>query len=145
MQRKPLLLQIVMTLLLTWCLSGESAEAQVCLSGTPERVVLTTNDATLAEILTELRSVFDVEIKLQGGTARKFTGTYIGSVRQVLSRLLRGEDYVLRSTAEGIGMLLLGMSASNSAAAPPSLVAASQGSRLVALRQGRVRRKGDNE
>ena len=89
MQRKPLLLQIVMTLLLTWCLSGESAEAQVCLSGTPERVVLTTNDATLAEILTELRSVFDVEIKLQGGTARKFTGTYIGSVRQVLSRLLR--------------------------------------------------------
>jgi hypothetical protein len=145
MRHKPFLPQIAMTLLLAWCLGGESAEAEVRLSGTPDRVVLTTNDATMEEILAELRSVFDVEVKLQGGIARKFTGTYIGSVRQVLSRLLRGEDYVLRSTAEGVGIRLLGVSASNSAASPPSLVAASQGSRLVALRQGRVRRNGDNE
>lgn len=143
MRCKPFLLHIAMALLFAWCLSSESAEAAVRLSGTVERIILTTNDATIAEILAALRAAFYVEMTLKGATARKFTGTYIGSPRQVLSRLLRGEDYVLRSTSDGISIRLLGMSESDSVAAPSDLVAASQGSRLVALRLGQIRRKGE--
>jgi hypothetical protein len=143
-RRKPFFPRIAMSVLLAWCLSGEHAEAEVHLSGTPDRIVLTTNDATIAEILDALRTAFDIAVTLNGTTARKFTGTYIGSPSHVLSRVLKGEDYVLRTASDGISIRLLDKSASDSAAAP-SGQAPSQGSRLVALRQGRLRRNGGNE
>jgi hypothetical protein len=59
-----------------------------------------------------------------------------------LSRLLMGEDYVLRSDSDGISIRLLGNSAADSSAAPSNLPAA-PGSRLVALRQGQLKRRGD--
>jgi hypothetical protein len=144
MRRKPFLPQIAMSALLAWGLSGEHAAAEVRLSGTPDRVVLTTNDATIAEILAALRTTFDIAVTLKGATARKFTGTYIGSPSQVLSRVLKGEDYVLRSASDGMSIRLLGNSASDAATAA-SGPAVSQGSRLVALRQGRIKRNGANE
>jgi len=62
----------------------------------------------MAEVVAALRSAFDVEVTLKGATARNFTGKYICSPRQVLSRLLRGEDYVLHSTSDGMRIRLLG-------------------------------------
>jgi hypothetical protein len=128
--------------LLAWCLSYGGCAAEVRLSGTPDRVVLKTYDATIPEILSALRSTFSLDVKLKGATARRFTGTYSGSMRQVLSRLLTGNDYVLRSDPDGISIRLFGNSAADSSAAfnPP---AATPGSRLVALRQGQLRRQGD--
>ena len=141
--RKLLLPRLATAALLAWCVScGGSSAAEVRLSGTPDRMVLTTNDATIADILAALRSAFDVEVNLTGGTARRFTGVYSGSVRRVLSRLLTGNDYVLRFGSDGISIRLLGNStADSSAASNPS--PAAPGSRLVALRQGRVKRQGD--
>jgi hypothetical protein len=128
--------------LLTWCVSCGGSAAEVRFSGTPDRVVLTMNDATIADILAALRSAFDVEVNLTGGTARRFSGVYSGSVRQVLSRLLTGNDYVLRSGSDGISIRLMGDGTADSpAASSPS--PAAPGSRLVALRQGRVKRQGD--
>lgn len=141
---KPFFPWIAVSVLLAWCLSGEHAEAEVRLSGTADRIVLTTNDATIAEILAALRTAFDIAVTLKGTTARKFTGTYIGSPSRVLSRVLKGEDYVLRSASDGISIRLLDKSASDSAVVS-SGPEASQGSRLVALRQGRLRRNGGNE
>ena len=132
-----------MAFLLAWCLSCGRSEAEVRLSGTPDRIVLQASDATMAEILAALRSSFDVEVKLSGATARMFTGVYSGSVRRVLSRLLTGEDYVVYSTADGISIRLLGKGEADTAAVPSSLPAAEPGSRLVALREGRVKRQGD--
>jgi len=144
MRRKPaLLLRIATVLLVAWCLSCGRSEAEVRLSGTPDRIVLQTNDATMAEILAALRASLDVEVKFSGATARRFTGVYSGSVRRVLSRLLAGEDYVVRSAADGISVRLLGKSEVDGAAVASSLPAAAPGSRLVALRQGRVKRQGD--
>jgi hypothetical protein len=87
-----------------------------------------------------LRSAFDLEVKLKGATARKFTGVYTGSARHVLSRLLIGEDYVQRSDSDGI-IRLMGKSIVDSSAAPSSLPA--PGSRLVGLRRGQLKRQGD--
>lgn len=143
MRRKIFIPQLATAALLAWCLSAGPSAAEVRLSGTPDHIVLRTSDATMPEILAALQSAFDLEVKFQGTTARRFTGTYFGSVRQVLSRLLAGEDYVLRAAADGIVVRLLGKSASDSAAIPSSLPAAAQGSRLVALRQGRIKRTSD--
>jgi hypothetical protein len=140
MRRKLFLPQLATAALLAWCLSGGPGAAEVRLTGTPDRVVLQTNDATMPEILDALRAVFDLDVKLKGATARRFTGLYSGSVRRVLSRLLAGEDYVLRSTSDGMSIVLLGSSASDSTAARSAPMPEGQGSRLVALRQGQLRR-----
>lgn len=141
--RKLFLLRLATAALLAWCLSCGGGAAEVRLSGTQDRIVLQTQDATMPEIFAALRSAFDLEVKLKGATARKFTGVYSGSVRQVLSRLLVGEDYVLRFASDGISVRLLGNTAADNSAAPSSLQLATQGSRLVALRQGRLKRQGD--
>jgi hypothetical protein len=118
MQRKPLLPQFVTALLLAWCLSGGRSAAEVRVSGTPDRVVVQTSDAPMPEILTAMHTAFELEVTLKGTIAQKFSGMYSGSVRQVLGRLLTGENYVLRTTADGISIIALGKSAS-AAAAPP--------------------------
>lgn len=141
--RKPFLPQLATAAFLAWCLSCGDGAAEVRLSGTQDRVVLQTHDATMPEILAALRSAFDLEVELKGATARKFTGVYTGSVRQVLSRLLADDDYVLRTASDSISIRLLGNSAADSAAAPSNLPSTTPGSRLIALRQGQVKRRGD--
>ena len=141
--RKPGLPRLATAAFLAWCLSYGDCAAEVHLSGRQDRIVLQTHDATIEEILSALRSTFDLEVKLKGGTARKFTGIYTGSEREVLSRLLKGSDYVLRSDSDGISIRLVGNSAADSFAAPSNLPSAAPGSRLVALRQGKLKRRGD--
>jgi hypothetical protein len=143
MRRKSFFPQFATAIILAWCLSGGRSAAEVRLSGTPDRMVLRTSDATMPEILAALHSAFDLEAKLNGATARRFTGTYFGSVRQVLSRLLAGEDYVLRSAADGLIVTLFGTSAADSTVARSAVQPAAPGSRLVALRQGRIKRTSD--
>jgi hypothetical protein len=143
MGRKSFLQQLATAALLAWCLSCGRSAAEVHLSGTPDRFVLQAHDATMPEILDAVRSAFALDVTLKGASARKFTGTYSGSVRQVLARLLRGEDYVLRSAADGMGVILLGASAADGTAVRSAVLPAAQGSRLVALRQGRIKRTSD--
>ncbi|HLN37812.1 MAG TPA: hypothetical protein VK337_08530 [Xanthobacteraceae bacterium] len=127
-----------MAVLLVWGLSCGRSAADVHVSGTQNRFVLQTQDATIREILAALSSAFDLDVKLKGDSARKFTGAYSGSLRQVLSRLLTGEDYILRSASDGMSIILLGASTADSVIGRPALqLPATPGSRLVALRQAR--------
>jgi hypothetical protein len=143
MRRKSILPQLATIVLLAWCLSCGPGAAEVRLSGTPDRMVLRASDATMPEILDAVRSTFDLEVRLKGATVRKFTGVYSGSMRQVLSRLLAGEDYVLRSAADGMSIILLGASGADSIVARSAVLPAAQGSRLVGIRQGRIKRTSD--
>jgi hypothetical protein len=135
MRRKLFLPQLATIVLLAWCLGCERSAAEVRLSGTSDRIVMQTNGATILEILAALRSAFDLEVKLKGATARTFTGEYSGPVRQVLSRLLTGEDYILRSDSEGMSIVLIGRSAADNAARWSGLPPAAAGPRLDATRQ----------
>ncbi len=139
MRRKPLLPRLGTAVLLAWCLSCGHGAAEVRLSGTPGRIVLQTKDATMAEILAVLRSAFDLEVKLKGSTGRRFTGVYSGSLRQVLSRLLTGENYVIGSAADGMSIVLLSKNAAQGTARQPAPLPPAYGSRFVALRQARGR------
>jgi hypothetical protein len=138
MRQKSFLPQLATAVLLAWCLSGGESAAEVHVSGTPDRIVLQASEATMPEILAALQSTFDLQVTLKGGTARQLSGAYSGSLRQVLSRLLRGEDYILRSTSDGMSVILFGSSAADSTVTRPALaLPATPGSRLVALRQTR--------
>jgi len=107
MRRRRLLQPLVLSLVLV-CVACTRAGAEVQLSGTLDNVVLRANNATMAEILSGLSSTFKLRIEFNGSSARQFSGAYSGSLRRVLSRLLVGEDYVIRSAGDGITIVLLG-------------------------------------
>jgi hypothetical protein len=107
MPRRWLLHPMALSLVLV-CVACARAGAEVQLSGTQDNVVLRANNATMAEILSGLSSTFKLRIEFTGSSARQFSGAYSGSLRRVLSRLLVGEDYVIRSAGDGINIVLLG-------------------------------------
>jgi hypothetical protein len=85
-----------------------SARADVQFSGTKDHVVLWAKNATIAEILSGIRSALNLRVGLTGSTERQFTGAYTGALQRVLSRLLDGEDYVISSAPNGMNIVLLG-------------------------------------
>ena len=111
-------LQMAAAVLLACCLNGERGAAEVHLSGTRDHVTVQATDATLPEILSALQAEFELKVTLRGTDPRKFSGSYSGTVRQVLSRILSGEDYVLETTADGFNVVVLSQSAADNAARP---------------------------
>jgi len=103
--------------LLLVCVASARADAQF--SGTEDHVVLRAKNATMAEILSGIRSALKLRVGLTGSTERQFNGAYTGTLRRVLSRLLDGEDYVIGSAPDGINIVLLGPKGAGSNAAPP--------------------------
>jgi hypothetical protein len=133
--RRPFIPKVATMVLLAWCMACGRSAAEVLLSGSQDRIVMQTNDATLAEVLAAFRSAFALEVKLKGATARTFTGAYSGSVRQVLLRLLAGEDYILSSDAEGMKIILIGNSANDTTARSSGLPPAAPGAQPNAPQQ----------
>jgi hypothetical protein len=84
------------------------ASAEVRLSGTTDDLALWAREATLAEILSGIHSTFGAPITLTGSTARRFTGSYTGSLHHVLSRLLDGENYTIGWSPAGMRIAILG-------------------------------------
>ena len=109
-------LSTFMTILILLCQQSGRGVAEVRLSGTQDRVVLETNSAPISEIVTAMRTAFGIEVALSGTTPKKFTGTYSGPIRQIFSRLLAGEDYILHTTSDGMIIVLLGNGVSDTAA-----------------------------
>jgi hypothetical protein len=92
-------------ILLAVC-AATPARAEAEFSGTKDHVVLQATNATMAEVLSGIQSAFNLRIQLTGSTERQFSGTYMGTLRQVLSRLLDGEDYIIGPAPDGIRIIL---------------------------------------
>jgi hypothetical protein len=67
------------------------AEMQV--SGTPKAVRIEARDASLEEILAALNRAFGVHYQLSVNLDKRLTGTYEGSLPQVLARILKGYKF----------------------------------------------------
>ena len=105
--------------LLLAALAGNSVRAEVQVQGPVENFRLQASDATAAEILAALSERF--ELGVRGTTAnRRVTGTYEGSLRHVLARVLVGYDYVIQSRGANIDVIVLSTGAPRQARpAPP--------------------------
>ena len=115
-RQKSFVYLIALSLLLV-CVA--SARADVQFSGTEDHVVLRAKNATIAEILSGIRSALNLRVGLIGSTERQFTGAYAGTLRRVLSRLLDGEDYVISPAPDGMNIVLLGPKGAGRNTAPP--------------------------
>ena len=113
----PISLSIIGLLLAV--LASNSVRAEVRVQGPVENVRLQASDATAAEILAALSERF--ELGVRGTTAnRRVTGTYEGSLRHVLARVLVGYDYVIQTRGANIDVIVLSAGAPRQARpAPP--------------------------
>jgi hypothetical protein len=77
------------------------ARTQVSVRGDRAVVQLEASNAPLAEVLSALQSEFSIEYRTSVALDQPISGTYRGSLRQVLSRLLDGFSYYVADTADG--------------------------------------------
>lgn len=115
----------VISVAVTLGASASCASAEVSIRGDKAAVRLEASKAPLSEVLSALESSFSIRHRTSVPLDQSISGTYRGSVRHVLSRLLGGFNYYMADTAEGgIEITVVGRPG---AAAMPSGLAASQG------------------
>src|SRR5260370_18111495 len=93
------------------------AEMQV--RGSPDGVRIEARDARVEEILAALSRAFGMHYQLSSKLDKRLTGTYVGSLRRVVTRILDGYNFILKTDNGSIVVTVLG-TPSAAAAAPVS-------------------------
>jgi hypothetical protein len=84
------------------------ALAETKVHGTPEALSVGAQNASVEEILVALSNAFDVEFRSSADLEKRITGTYQGSLRQVVMHILGGYDFFVKSGENGLEISLLG-------------------------------------
>lgn len=107
-------------LTLSLLLSVTAASAVTDIQGGPEDVRVQVRDATILEILNALKTRFKFTYKAHAYNPEPVTGVYSGTLREALTRILDGNNYVLTSSERGLELLVLGGAGQSENAAPSS-------------------------
>ncbi len=83
-----------------------SAHAAVQVSGAANALTLEASDASLEEVLAALGRSCGLQYRYPADFSRSVSGTFAGSLRQVLSRLLQGTNFVVESSASGTKVVI---------------------------------------
>ena len=114
----------VLSLALTLGASVAWARTQVSVAGDGAHVRLEASNAPLSEVLSALEQTFPVRYRTAVPLDQSIVGTYRGSLRHVLSRLLDGFSYYVADTAEGgIEITVVGRRVVGNRPSPPPQVA----------------------
>lgn len=111
------------------------AEARV--AGEPDAVELEADEASVEEALQALSESFDLHYRTSADLHSSISGSYTGSLRQVVARLLRNYNFTMETSPSGIIVAVYGSSGANvgnstfttpgAAAAPPPRVVSKRG------------------
>jgi hypothetical protein len=85
-----------------------AAQAGVRVEGRIESVVIVVHDAPVRDALAALSARFALRVHDSRALDRSVTGTYRGTLRQVVAQLLAGLDYVARHANGTIEVRILG-------------------------------------
>jgi hypothetical protein len=85
------------------------ALAETQISGKSDAVSVKAQDASVEEILVALANAFDVQFRSSADLEKRLTGTYKGSLQQVVSRILAGYTFFVKSDETGLEITLLGL------------------------------------
>jgi hypothetical protein len=70
-------------------------------------VTLDVQDSSIGEILARLARDFNVHYRSSADLNRHLTGTYQGSLRQVVTRILDGYNFIIASSRGGMEVTIL--------------------------------------
>jgi hypothetical protein len=104
------------------------AEARV--SGKANMIQLEARNASISEVLTALGAAYEIPSGSNALLSKTITGTYAGSVREIVSHVLGGYDYVVKGPPGKLSIVIYGSSKT-----PPNISTAKAGSRLQNTQQ----------
>jgi hypothetical protein len=82
--------------------------AQISISGGPNKIVLRSENDSVKQILITIADRFRVTISASTKLDRTIVGSYEGSLRDVIRRVLAGYDFVIISQGEQIVVKVVG-------------------------------------
>ena len=95
--------------------------AQIRVQGTAENIRLEARDASVGEVLAVLQGHFDLHYR-GADLRRHVTGTFKGSLRDILKHVLDGYDYVVGPIGSNMEVIVLGTGTPGQAVAPVPFV-----------------------
>jgi hypothetical protein len=90
--------RIALTLAIALAIAPTTALARLKVSGDPGAVMVEAQNASIEEVLTVLSQQFNFRYRSSANLETQITGTYRGPLRRVLTRILGGRDFVVKST-----------------------------------------------
>jgi len=90
-----------------------SARAEVKVSGEGTTLKIEAADAPLEEVLAALGKSSGLQYNYPANLSRSVSGTYTGPLRQVLSRLLQGTNFVVEDSGSGTKVVIYELNPGN--------------------------------
>jgi hypothetical protein len=90
-----------------------SAHADVQVSGEGNAIRLEASDASLEEVLAALSTHCDLQFRYPEKLGRSVSGTFTGSLAQLLTRLLQGYNFVAETSASGTRVVVYDLNAAH--------------------------------
>ena len=91
------------------------AEARI--TGNPDAVRVEARNAPVEEVMAALGTSFGLRYRSTVSSSRRITGTYEGSLQRVVTRLLDGYNFVMKTSPGGVEVMVYGVVKPGEAAA----------------------------
>jgi hypothetical protein len=102
------------------CGLGAPACAEVHIEGNPAALRVTTSQDSISDVLSALVAIFKVKYRTEIALDAVAGAAYSGSIRKVISSLLDGYNYVVKSDQERIEIVVFGRRGGAPIPAPPA-------------------------
>src|SRR5262249_13031646 len=99
---------VLPAILLAALFPARSLGAETRVTGEPDAVRVEARDSRVEEVLVALGASFGLQYRSPSALSRRVSGTYEGSLRRVVTRLLDGYDFVMKTGSDGIEVTVYG-------------------------------------
>jgi hypothetical protein len=82
--------------------------AEIQVSGSPEAVTIEVRDTSIEDILSTLSRAFDMDYQSSIDLDKRLYGTYVGPLSRVVTRILQGYNFVLKTDNGSIFVTVVG-------------------------------------
>jgi hypothetical protein len=105
---------------------ADTARAEVRVEGTVQDVRISAKDAAIADVLAAVQARFNFRYRSRIPLDLVASGTYSGSLRRVIDRLLDRYDHVITVNPDGVTAIIIGSKSDRAIVAPIAAVPADE-------------------
>jgi hypothetical protein len=114
---------LIPAVLLAALFHAHSVRAEARVTGQPDNVRVEARDSSVEEVLAALGASFGLRYRSTASLGRRITGTYAGSLQRVVTRLLNGYDFVMKTDSGSVEVAVYGVANPEALPAPKSVQA----------------------
>jgi hypothetical protein len=82
--------------------------AEIQVSGSPDAITIEARDTSVENILAALSRAFDMDYRSSIDLDKRLSGTYVGPLSQVVTRILQGYNFVLKTDNGSFSVTVVG-------------------------------------